>query len=132
MIKTQTNTSNINGFQNEDIFAMLGQMLQRKGYLTAVQHRLVSKNPPIFSMGNEIRADFYFEGKPAAPNGFVISAKYQEIEGTADSKVYYEVDWIIKKCLPCPAVLLVRGDHWVGYSRQRAREWLESRWMGNI
>lgn len=126
MKKTLTNSANISGFQNEDVFPMLSRILKRKGYLIAEQKNLDAKAPPIFSVNNTIRADFYFEGKPIAPSGFVVSTKYQENDGTADSKVYYEVEYVIKQALPCPAVLLVRGDHWLGNSRQRARKWLEN------
>lgn len=137
MKKTQTNAANISGLQNEDIFATLSKILAiRKGYLVAGQKELVSRVPPIFSAGKIIKADFYFEGKPFAPNGFVISAKYQEVEGTADSKVYYEVDWVIKRCIPVPTILLVRGEHWLSDNRERARIWLKEqidhKWLKDV
>lgn len=124
MRKTPTNSANITGLQNEDIFATLGKILRRKEYLVTTQKVLVAKESPIFSLGSNLRVDFYFEGKPAAPNGLAISAKYQEIDGTTDSKVYYEVDYLIKRCMPVPTILLVRGPHWLSDNREKARIWL--------
>lgn len=125
MKKTPTNSANITGFQNEDMFATLGRILSRKGYLVTMQKRLTTKELPIFSTGKELLVDFYFEGKPAAPKGIAFSAKYQEVEGSADTKVYYEVDYIIKRCLKIPCILIVRGDHWLSEQRERARIWLK-------
>lgn len=124
MRKTLTNSANITGFQNEDIFATLSKILTRKGYLVTTQKDLTARESPIFSAGDGLRIDFYFEGKPAAPSGLAISAKYQEVDGTADSKVYYEVDYLIKRCMPVPTILLVRGKHWLGKNREKARIWL--------
>lgn len=124
MRKTLTNSANIGGLQNEDIFATLSQMLKRKGYLVATQKIIEAKEAPIFSTGNRLRLDFYFEGKPAAPLGMAVSAKYQEVDGTADKAVYYEVVHVIKRCMPVPCVLLVRGDHWLSKGRAEARGWL--------
>lgn len=124
MRKTPTNSANLTGLQNEDIFATLSKILRRKDYLVTTQKILVAKESPIFSLGNNLRVDFYFEGKPAAPNGLAISAKYQEIDGTTDSKVYYEVDYLIKRCMPVPTILLVRGPHWLSDNREKARIWL--------
>lgn len=137
MKRTLTNSANITGLQNEDVFATLSRILaRRKGYLVATQKDLAPRKLPIFSSGNILKADFYFEGKPFAPHGFVISAKYQEVGGTADSKVYYEVDWIIKKCMPVPSILLVRGEHWLSEPRERARIWLkeqiDQRWLRDV
>lgn len=124
MRKTPTNSANLTGLQNEDIFATLSKILRRKDYLVTTQKILVAKESPIFSLGNNLRVDFYFEGKPAALNGLAISAKYQEIDGTTDSKVYYEVDYLIKRCMPVPTILLVRGPHWLSDNREKARIWL--------
>jgi hypothetical protein len=124
MRKTLTNSANITGFQNEDIFATLGRILSRKDYLVTTQKSLAAKESPIFSSGEILRVDFYFEGKPAAPNGLAVSAKYQEQDGSADSKVYYEVEYVIKRCMPVPTILLVRGPHWLGEPRKKARNWL--------
>lgn len=136
MRKTLTNSSNITGLENEDIFATLSRILRRKGYLVVTQKILTPRKPMIFSSGNTICVDFYFEGKPAAPNGFAVSAKYQESGGSADTKVYYEVVWAIKECTPVPSVLLVRGDHWLSDARERARIWLKSqidrRWLKDV
>lgn len=118
-------TAKITGMQNEDLFASLSRILHRKSYLVATQKILTPRKSPIFSSGNTICVDFYFEGKPAAPGGLAISAKYQEIGGTADEKVYYEVEWIIKQCCPVPCILLVRGEHWLSDRRERARKWLK-------
>lgn len=124
MRKIPTNSANITGLQNEDIFATLTRILRRKGYLVTTQKDLTARESPIFAAGKHLRLDFYFEGKPAAPNGLAIEAKYQEVDGTADSKVYYEVDYLIKRCIPVPCVLLVRGEHWLSEKRTRARTWL--------
>lgn len=126
MKKTPTNSANIGGFQNEDIFATLKRIVERKGYLAHTQKWITAKEPPIFSSGDKLRVDFYFVGKPVAPRGFAISAKYQEVEGTTDSKVYYEVDYLIKRCIPMPCGLLLRGEFWLSESRRRAREWVLS------
>lgn len=125
MKKTPTNSSNITGMQNEDIFASLGRILSRKGYIIKAKKRLIAKEPLIFSSGDEVEVDFYFQGKPAAPKGMAISAKYQEVGGSADSKVFYEMH-VIKNCTPCPSYLLVRGEHWLSKIRARARAWLIS------
>lgn len=123
MKKTPTNSANIGGLQNEDIAATLVRILKRKGYLVAEQKVVKAKELPIFSSGDTLRLDFYFEGKPEASHGMAISVKYQETEGTADSKVYYEINHNIKHCMPCPCVLVLRGDHWLSKVRTRAREW---------
>jgi hypothetical protein len=124
MRKTPTNSANIGGLQNEDIFATLKRIFERKGYLTHTQKWVDAKESPIFSSGDRLRLDFYFEGKPVAPKGFAISAKYQEVEGTTDSKVYYEVDYLIKRCIPMPCALVIRGEYWLSHSRARARRWI--------
>lgn len=125
MKKTPTNSANITGLQNEDVFATLTKILKRKGYITVPKKRIVAKEPPIFSSGDEVELDFYFEGKPVAPKGMAISAKYQESGGSVDSKVFYEMH-VIKKCTPCPSYLLVRGEHWLSKARARARAWLSN------
>lgn len=127
MLVTPTNKANYSGFDAESFLTFIGGLLHTKGYLSRKQKTLFCNgNLPIFTNGNKIKTDFYFQGNPVAPNGIAISVKHQDSPGSTEEKLYYEILWLIKHCYPIPVCVMATGIHWNSPQRIRAREWMIS------
>ncbi len=101
---------------------------ENDGYTVSAQytlqpHQLSEK--PLFS--DSIIVDIFVQGMrlPGIDsfNGLVVSVKSQDVGGTAEQKVYYEVDYVLNTCCSIPSILILVGDWWTSGKRNRFIEW---------
>jgi hypothetical protein len=91
-------TANSSGKQTEQIIEAACNVLRDKGYIVAPQHPYNGKV-----------LDLFIRGIDQYPHGLAISIKNQDVAGTADHKLLYEVD-VLDTDIRVPAILLLSGD----------------------
>lgn len=97
-------TANSSGKETEEAIEAICKSLQRKGYIVVRQYPIGDK-----------KIDIFVRGIKEYPDGLIISVKNQDVAGTAEQKLLYEIDVLHTDMGGKPSILLLVGN---GFSQK--------------